>query len=159
MLITRNSLRSLELSIVDLEKQLKEVRKNKAMSVDEGVGDGWHDNFAFEQATMQETMILKRIADLRKLISESELIDQASLKGDVVTIGSKVKIRISDDNGGVREQELLIVDIKTSNVSNEATINSPIGQAILYKKVGEIGEYTLADGREFEVEVLSINNN
>ena len=159
MLITQNSLKNMQLSIENLKQQLKEVRKSKALAIEEGVGDGWHDNFAFEQATMQENMIIQRIVDLEKIISEADVMNENSLHGgDFVTVGSKVKIKICDSEGNSNELELQIVDVKGKGELREATLNSPIGQAILYKKVGEIGEYVLDDGREFEVEVLSIDD-
>lgn len=159
MLITQNSLKNMELSIENLKQQLKEIRKNKALAIEEGVGDGWHDNFAFEQATMQENMIIQRIINLEKTISEAEIMNEDALHGNFVTVGSKVKIRICDSDGNSKELALQIVDVKGEGKLREATLNSPIGQAILYKKVGEIGEYVLDDGREFEVEVLNIDNN
>ena len=135
------------------------MRKNKALAIEEGVGDGWHDNFAFEQATMQENMIIQRIVDLNKAISEAEIVDENILPRDIVTVGSKVNIRVYDKSGGSKEMQLQIVDVKGKGDLDEATLNSPIGQSILYKKVGEFGEYALDDGREFEVEILNIDNN
>lgn len=157
MLVTRNSLKEMQCSLESLKEQLQEVRKNKALAIEEGVGDGWHDNFAFEQATMQENMIIQRIVELNRAISEAEIVDENLLHKDIVTVGSKVNIRVYDKNGDSKELELHVVDVKSKGKLNEATLNSPIGQAILYKRVGEFGEYALDDGREFEVEILNID--
>lgn len=62
-------------NMIDKEREeLKELGKYKGSAYEEE-GDGFHDNFAFEQAEIKERGLLREIADLQSKLDEAEIIN------------------------------------------------------------------------------------
>ena len=84
---------------------MKELRKYKS-SAYQDEGDGFHDNFAFEQAEIEERGILREIANLQTKLDESQIVDlkeEAEKANGRVTIGSKVTIELEFDGEKKKE--------------------------------------------------------
>jgi transcription elongation GreA/GreB family factor len=69
-----------------LIKNLKETQSKKGAAATDG-GDGWHDNFTFEQLCQQETMDNQRISDISAKINKAELIDDNPIDNEFLQIG------------------------------------------------------------------------
>lgn len=158
MLLTKSSFYALQNKIELLKDELKTVRIRKSEAANEGPGDGYHDNFAFEQATLQEEMLSKRIYELQHIMHGAQIIEFEGAPDGAVKVGSLVKFERIDKSGNAKKFEVKIVDIQSGEHPHEATLNSPIGRALLYKQKGDFGEFSLGNGEEFEFEVLSVIN-
>ena len=145
-------------------KQLREVIKEKEAKLDEAIakkgdsliGDSPKDNGGYESATMQVLAAQNELHRLRKILGDVKLIKPHN-DPNKVDIGDIITLHDLnfDDNFNVK----LIADYHTP-VSNDdelefASINSPLGEAIFKKSVGEIATYTV-DNREFKMKIQNI---
>lgn len=87
MLLTKSAIQFKENELMRLKKSLQEIRNEKRLSFLQADGDGWHDNFGYEQATREEKMILDRICVLNKEIMTATIIEENSSDKTVVGVG------------------------------------------------------------------------
>ena len=131
-------------NIQSKEKKLKELRMQKGTAY-EDEGDGFHDNFAFEQAEIMERRILREIADLRTKLDEAQIIDlkaEAENANGNVVIGSEVTVQLEFD--GEKEEETYTITGGFGNISqNIVSVESPLGNCLMGKTVGFEGDYTV----------------
>lgn len=90
------------------------------------------DNAAYEDAKNEQARLEGRIMELEQMLAKAKLIDR--VQSDVVTLGSLVHMRTSED----REYHYSIVgafdaDPRSGRISNE----SPVGKALLGHKAGD----------------------
>ena len=132
-------------SISEKEKQLADLRMYKGKDAI-FQGDNWHDNPTLYQAELQEVSLMKEISDMKKKIQNIEIIESTNEEG-LIDIGDILKIDMifSDDE---KEEQLFKLVATTPNFDseiNEVSINSPIGNAVYNKSVGEIATYKVQD--------------
>lgn len=146
--------------INELEK-LKQQSDNSALSgsdaYNNAIGDGWHDNFAFEESMRESRLIAKRIDDMYEKKKYIKIIEDKDIKESVINLNDTVLVEIiySEDD---KEKEYLKLTGKyipnTDGTIKEITINSPLGKAIYKAKIGSIQKYQVGD-RKIEVKIIS----
>ena len=135
--------------IDDLRNELNSKGKENSESFNSAVGDGWHDNFDFEQSARDEKKILKQIDDYRKILNNLVIINEKVKDNDLVKINDKVLLKLEYEDGS--SEELLFKLVGTFYANNndeeyqEITLNSPIGRAIYHQKISSITEYIVND--------------
>ena len=138
-------------------KELKELGKYKGSAYEEE-GDGFHDNFAFEQAEIKERGLLREIADLKSKFDEAEIIDikeETNNADGKVAIGSKVTVKLKFD--GVEEEETYTITGGYGNMlKNIVSIESPLGKCLIDKTVGFEGSYKV-NGNVTVVKIVEIS--
>lgn len=81
----------------ELEK-LKDLRLSIAVkggkACKEAVGDGWHDNFAYEEAMREERNIASKIEQMLKEQKNLNIVEQKAKEEDKVNIGDIVELSI-----------------------------------------------------------------
>jgi len=105
---------------------------------DDAYGDGWHDNFAYEQAIKKESSLLYELNKKKKGLAKIEIIKKNN-NSNKVEIGSIVTIRIDDE-----EEIYKLTGNTVSNLKLDIptiTLNSPLGKAIYHKKVNDNFSY------------------
>jgi transcription elongation factor GreA len=94
-----------------------------------------------------------RIRKLEALLDHAEIVDAAA--SDTVIIGSVVGIRYEGDED---VEEYLIGSIEERREGIEvASPESPFGQALMGKKVGDFAEYQTPTGASLRVEIVELN--
>ena len=138
-------------------RELKELRRYKG-SAYENEGDGFHDNFAFEQAEIKERGLLREIVDLQSKLDEAKIIDIADEVNNAngkVKIGSKVTVKFKFD--GEEEEETYTITGGYGNIfKNIVSIESPLGKCLMDKAVGFEGSYTV-NGNVTVVKIVDIS--
>ena len=121
------------------------IATNGSESYKAAVGDGWHDNFDFEES-MRESRTISAIID-RMLLEQRRLkvISKETLEKDVVNIGDTVKIEISYSNDDIETEIVTLTGKYVPDMDEEITLNSPIGRCIYKKKIGSINKYRVND--------------
>lgn len=141
--------------------RLQEMSKNNSALGSEAyqaaVGDGWHDNFAFEESMRESRMIAKRIEDMLEKKKKLKIIDDRIKDNDLINIGdiALVKFNYSKLEGEIEKIKLTgnyILD--TTRDISEISLNSPLGKSLYKSKVGSTITYYV-DEKEFSVMVLS----
>lgn len=105
------------------------------------------ENAEYDEARNDQGKLEARISELEELIANAKLIDEGSLSTDVISIGSKVSIKLVDENekgaGQIFEYHLVNSNSTLSKQDNGTAIasdDSPVAKALIGHKVGDIVE-------------------
>lgn len=120
------------------EKIIKNSSDISEYMSDDAYGDGWHDNFAYEQAIKKESSLLYQLNEKKKGLAKIEIINKKE-NTNKVEIGSIVTVMIDD------EKEIYKITGNTvSNLNSDIpmiTLNSPLGKSIYCKKINDTFSY------------------
>lgn len=127
-------------------KDLTEKRRVKvAAKIKEAreLGD-LSENSEYDSAREEQSFVEGRIVELRKLLSNAKVVEQnRSGKGGMVAVGSKVKVHLDGE-----EQVFQLVGAEEADpLSNRISHESPLGQALLGKKIGDQVEVSAPVGK------------
>jgi len=118
-------------------------RVQKALQEAREMGD-LSENAEFDAAREQLWNLDQMINDLESQLSMAEIIDPSTFKMDTVAIGAKVSIQ---DLGTKKKDEFLLVgEGETREDVDTVSVMSPLGQALIGKKVGEVAEFQAPRG-------------
>jgi transcription elongation factor GreA len=143
--------RKLQEEINALEHELvhelpKEIKKAAAL------GD-LSENAEYHMAKQRQEYVKARVRQLGKRLADLSLINMNNIPHDRVGLGSTVKVY---DNTKNEEVEYKLVTSEESDVaSGKISTTSPIGRALLNKKVGEEAVVVTPNGKR-EMEILSL---
>jgi len=112
------------------------------------------ENAEYHMAKQRQEFLKARVRQLGQRLSELSLINMNNIPKDKVGLGSTVKVYDSAKN---EEMEYQLVTSEESDVAaGKISTNSPIGRALLNKKVGDSAVVvTPAGNREMEILKLS----
>jgi len=104
------------------------------------------ENAEYHAAKERQGHVEAQIGDLEDRISRAQIIDPTSLSGDRIVFGATVTLR-DDEDKQLRYQIVgqTEADAKVGRIS----YNSPLGRALITKKVGEDIEVTVPSGDRF----------
>jgi len=134
--------------LTKLEKELENLRNVRRQEVASRLreamedGDELIDNAEYEAAKNEQAFVEGRILELDHMLAQAQIIEHDK-KSDTVKIGSTVVIK----EGNKKPETYRIVGIAEANpkeglISNE----SPLGKALLDKRVGDPVEVEAPDG-------------
>ena len=113
------------------------------------------ENAEYDAAKEAQGILEGKIAQLKGLISNARLIDEAQIKTDVVQIMNKVKIK-NLQNKAVMTYTL-VSDSEANLKENKIAVSTPIAQGLMGKRVGDIAEIQVPSGiMKFESMEISI---
>ncbi len=118
--------KELEYSKTTRQKELAE-RLRRAIAF----GD-LSENFDYHDAREEQEMLQKRIVELEQQIREAKLVENTNQK-DKVQVGSRVAVQI----GKEKVQYTIVTAQEANPLEGKISAESPIGSALLSKKVGE----------------------
>lgn len=128
-------------------KALREERPRVVDAIEEARAHGdLSENAEYHAAKERQGQIEATIADLEDKISRAQIIDPATLSGDKVIFGATVTL-LDDDDKPVRYQIVgpYEADAKIGRIS----YNSPLGKALIGRKVEDEIEVTVPSGDKF----------
>ncbi|WP_352404265.1 transcription elongation factor GreA [Sporanaerobacter acetigenes] len=141
-----------------LEDELDELktvrRKEVAERIKQALAFGdISENAEYDEAKNEQAQLEERIVKLENMLRNAKIIDDEDISTDRVSIGSRVCVKDLEYD---EEIEYTIVgsaeaDPYEGKISNE----SPVGNAILGRKKGDIVEVQVPDGK-IKYEILSI---
>ena len=104
------------------------------------------ENAEYHAAKERQGQVEAQIADLEDRISRAQIIDPASMSGDRIVFGATVTLKDEDDKP-VKYQIVgqTEADAKVGRIS----YNSPLGRALITRKVGDEIEVTVPSGDKF----------
>ena len=112
------------------------------------------ENAEYDDAKNEQAMLEHRIMQLEERLLAARVIDKKEISKDVVSVGSKVRLRDVDAKETV---EYHIVGSAEANPLEQKLSNeSPVGRAILGKKKGETVEVTTPRGKALKYKILEI---
>ena len=102
------------------------------------------ENAEYDDAKNEQALLEHRIALLEERLRDAKVINKKDVAKDVVSVGSKVKLR---DVTAKQTVEYYIVGSAEANpAENKLSNESPVGKAIMGKKKGEVVEVTAPRG-------------
>ena len=111
------------------------------------------ENFDYQDAKRQQGFIAGRIADLQAMLERAQILQEISPGSDVVGMGSKVSVR--DSEVADEFHYTLVGSYEADPLNDLISVSSPVGAALLGKKVGE--SVTVATpGGTMTLEILTI---
>ena len=147
-LMTYDGVKKLE-SELEYLKTVKRKEITEKIKVALGYGD-LSENSEYDEAKNDQAFTEGRILQLENMLKSAVVVDESEIPNDIVSVGAKVKVK---DYEFDEEVEYSIVgsaeaDPMEFKISNE----SPVGSALVGKRVGDIVEVIIPDGvNKFEI--------
>ena len=114
------------------------------------------ENSEYEDAKNEQAFIEGEIITLEKMLRNSKIIEEGDIVTDVVSIGAIVVLK--DLEFGDEFEYTIVGSTEADPVEFKISNESPVGQAILGKKVGSVVEVNVPAGI-LKYEVLEIKCN
>lgn len=138
----------------DLEEMKTKGRAEAARAIGEAREKGdLSENAEYDAAKEAQGMLELRINELEKQLSGARVLDASSVDTSQVTVLAKVTIVNMKNKAKVTYQ--LVSESEADLKSKRISVNSPMGQGLLGKKVGEIAEVNTPNGT-MQFQVLEI---
>lgn len=113
------------------------------------------ENAEYDAAKEAQGILEAKIAQLKNLVANARLIDESQIKTDAVQILNKVKIKNIQNNAVMTYT--LVADSEANLKENKISVNTPIAQGLMGKKVGDAVEIKVPSGIvKFEILEISI---
>ena len=131
-----------------LKKEYKELVEAKRPSVAERIkkarehGDV-SENAEYDAAREEQAFLEGRIQELEEILRDAQVVREDLKKSGIVTVGSKVKVHMD----GVEETYRIVGAVEADPQKRKISHESPLGLALLGKKVGDIIEYSAPVGK------------
>ena len=153
IMLTDEGLKKLE----DELEYLKTVkRKEVSEKIKEALGFGdLSENAEYDEAKNEQAQVEVRIVQLEKMLKNAKVIDQDDIEIDKVGLGTKVKVYDAD-----MEEEIeysMVGSTEADPDKNKISDESPVGKALMGKKVGEEAIISTPAGTTFTLKILEIN--
>lgn len=119
----------------ELEKELKEL-KNRRGEVAEKIAEArdfgdLSENAEYDAAREEQGLVETRIAEIENILHNAEIIKSDSKAG--IQLGSTVEL----DNNGKKVSYTIVGPVEADPLNGRISNESPIGMALVGKKVGE----------------------
>ncbi|HBT20648.1 MAG TPA: transcription elongation factor GreA [Peptococcaceae bacterium] len=102
------------------------------------------ENSEYDEAKKEQAFIEGRILTLEKQLRNAEVIDLDQVRTDEVSLGSKVVLE-DMELGEIVEYEI-VGSMEANPSENRISNESPVGKAILGKKVGSVVDVQVPEG-------------
>lgn len=143
----------------ELVKELQLLKTERRAEISEkikiarGFGD-LSENSEYDEAKNEQAIVEARIVVLEKQLKNVKIVDKSALNHDSVTIGTKVTIR--DKEFGDEMTYRFVSSVESSSDFDTITDESPVGKALLNRKVGDSVEVTVPSGAVIQYEIVKI---
>lgn len=127
----------------DIAEKIKEARSHGDLS----------ENAEYDEAMNEQAKLEAEIAKLEADLRNAKILDETELTTEFVRIGSKVKLYDMDFEEEVEYKILGKSDLDNGIISDL----SPVGSAVMGKKVGDIAEVQTPSGKVIKMEILEIS--
>jgi transcription elongation factor GreA len=128
-------------------RALREERPRIVDAIEEARAHGdLSENAEYHAAKERQGQIEATIADLEDKISRAQIIDPATLSGDKIIFGATVTL-LDDEDKPVRYQ--IVGPYEADARLGRISYNSPLGKALIGRKVDDEIEVTVPSGDKF----------
>jgi transcription elongation factor GreA len=104
------------------------------------------ENAEYHAAKERQGQVEAQIADIEDRITRAQIIDPAALSGDRIVFGATVTL-LDDEDKPVKYQ--IVGQTEADARVGRISYNSPLGRALITKKVGDEIEVTVPSGDKF----------
>jgi transcription elongation factor GreA len=111
------------------------------------------ENAEYHMAKQRQEFVKARLRQLGRRLADLSLINMNNIPKDKIGLGSTVRVYDNDKNEEVKFQ--LVTSEESDVAAGKISTTSPIGRALLNKKVGDTAIIITPNGKR-EMEVLSL---
>lgn len=131
ILLTKEGLDKLE---AELEYLKSTKREELAERIKQAIAFGdITENSEYEDAKNEQAFVEGRILSLEQTLKNSRLMEEADIRDDVVTLGSRVTLE--EMKSGRKMDFLLVSSVESKLKDGKISDESPVGKAIVGKSV------------------------
>ena len=112
------------------------------------------ENAEYDAAKEAQGMLEMKINKLKAVIADAKIIDESKLKTDSVQILNKVELK--NVKNGMKMTYTIVSESEANLKEGKISVNTPIAQVLLGKKVGDVAEIKVPQGT-ISLEVVSIS--
>lgn len=137
-------------------KELETVQRPKisaAIAEARDKGD-LSENAEYDAAKEAQGMLEMKINQLKAVISDAKIIDTSKLSTDTVQILTKVELK--NVKNGMKMAYTIVSESEANLKEGKISVNTPIAQGLLGRKVGDIAEITIPQGK-ISLEIINIS--
>jgi transcription elongation factor GreA len=138
---------------LDQLKSIERPKASQAIAEARDKGD-LSENAEYDAAKEAQGMLEMRIAKMEEVYSNARLIDESQLDLSKALVLSNVKIK--NQANGMEMKYTLVAESEADLKTGKISVSSPIGRGLLGKKVGEIAEISVPNGK-LNFEILEIS--
>ena len=141
--------------VAELEQLKTEGRQQVASAIAEAREKGdLSENAEYDAAKDAQGMLELKINEMENTLANARVIDGSQIDISKVTVLSKVRIKNLKVN---KEMEYTLVSESEANLKEKKiSVQSPIGEGLLGKKIGEIATVKTPNG-EMQFEIIDIS--
>lgn len=112
------------------------------------------ENAEYDAAKEAQGLLEMKINQLKATIGDAKIIDTSKMKADTVQILTRVELKNVKNN--MKMAYTIVSESEANLKEGKISVATPIAQGLLGKKVGDIAEITIPQGK-ISLEVLSIS--
>ena len=128
----------------EISRQIAEARDKGDLS----------ENAEYDAAKEAQGMLEMKISQLKEVIATAKIIDESKLSTDSVQILNKVELK--NVKNGAKMTYTIVSESEANLKEGKISVNTPIAQGLLGKKVGDIAEIRVPQGTvSFEIVKIS----
>ena len=128
----------------EIAQKIKEAREQGDLS----------ENAEYDAAKEAQGLLEMRINKLKTVIADAKIIDESKLKTDSVQILNKVELK--NVKNGMKMTYTIVSESEANLKEGKISVNTPIAQGLLGKKIGDVAEITVPQGK-IALEVVNIS--
>jgi transcription elongation factor GreA len=128
----------------EISRQIAEARDKGDLS----------ENAEYDAAKEAQGMLEMKINRLKTIIADAKIIDESKLKTDAVQILNKVELK--NLNTGIKMTYTIVSESEANLKEGKISVNTPIAQGLLGKKVGDTAEIKVPQGI-ISLEIINIS--
>ncbi len=138
-----------------LEEELRRLKSEERPAVIRAIAEAREhgdlsENAEYHAARERQSFIEGRVAELEDIISRIEVIEPSTQRGDAIRFGATVML--ADEDTEAESTFHLVGSYEADASAGKLSVTSPLGRALIGKKLGEVVEVTTPGGhKSYEV--------
>ncbi len=143
-----------------LRKELEELKTTGRSKVAEAIAEAREkgdlsENAEYDAAKDAQGLLEMKINELEKVMANARVLDSSQLDTSKVTVMSKVTIENVKNKASMVYQ--LVAESEANLKDKKISVNSPMGQGLLGKAVGDVAEVKTPNGViQFKIKDISL---
>jgi transcription elongation factor GreA len=112
------------------------------------------ENAEYDAAKEAQGLLEMKISKLKAVVADAKIIDESKLSTDFIQILNKVELK--NVKNGMKMTYTIVSESEANLKEGKISVNTPIAQGLLGKKVGEIAEIQVPQGK-IQLEIVNIS--
>ena len=133
--------------LIEELKYLESVERPKIVSAIAEARDkgDLSENAEYDAAKEAQGLLEMKISQLKSTIGDAKIIDTSKMNADTVQILTKVELK--NVKTGMKMVYTIVAESEANLKLGKISVNTPIAQGLLGKKVGDVAEITIPQGK------------